>query len=350
MKVAVFGAGVIGKLRCATVIDNDSTTLVAVADVDEGRARGVAAGAPVFTDYRDALATGEVDVAIVSTPVHLHESMVLAAIEAGCHVLCEKPLSNSLESCRRMVEAAESSGVFLATGFNHRYYPSVKYLTDIVESGAIGSIDHIRSFGGHDGQGSFREEWMYKGSLSGGGTMMDVGIHMTDLVNHVAGNVVEVSGVVTGNVWKVEGSEDNAIAIMRTERDVPVIFQATWTEWKGYRVFLEAYGDRGMVRAYYAPMFNLLITQEKPGARRKRSFKFYPEIILREKLRGWETTAKISFDEELRDLLLMIEGRQVRLADGRAGLHAVEVADAVYRSSSEHRTIQLPLDRAKTGG
>jgi len=346
MRVAVLGAGVIGKLRCTTVVNNLKTELVAVADVDEERARAAGAGsvARVSRDYREVFDRAGVDATIVCSPIHLHEEMCLAAIEAGCHVLCEKPLSNSLESCRRIEDAAASAGVTLAVGFNHRYYPSVKYLTDVLDSGGIGELDHLRVFGGHDGTGSFREEWMFQGPISGGGTMMDVGIHMTDLVNYVAGEVVEVSGIATGGVWKVEGSEDNAMALMLTQRGVPVIFQATWTEWKGYKIFLEAYGDRGMIRAHYAPMFNLLITQEKAGARRKRSFKFYPEIIVREKLRGWESTTRRTFAEELDDFLKMVGGERVPLADGRAGVHAVEVAEAVYRSTREHRTINLPFD------
>jgi predicted dehydrogenase len=346
MRVAVLGAGVIGKLRCDTVMDNSRTELVAVADVDEARARAAAggSGARVSRDFAEALRGDEIDAVIVSSPVHLHEDMCLAAFEAGCHVLCEKPLSNSLDSCRRIRDAAGAKGRVLAIGFNHRYYPSVKYLTDVIERGTIGRVDHLRVFGGHDGQGSFRQDWMFEGRLSGGGTMMDVGIHMTDLVHHVAGRIVQVSGVATNDIWRVDGSEDNAMVVMRTERDVPVIFQATWTEWKGYKIFIEAYGDLGMVRAYYAPMFNLLITQEKPGAKRKRSFRFYPEIIIREKLRGWESTSRQSFAEELDDFLSMVEGRTVRLADGEAGVHAVEVAQAVYDSSRERRTVTLPLD------
>jgi predicted dehydrogenase len=346
MRVAVFGAGVIGKLRCATVIDNAETTLSAVADVDSDRARAAAgsSGARIFTDHRDVLSAGQVEMAIVSTPVHFHEEQCLAAFRAGCHVLCEKPLSNSLASCRRILKAATSAGRCLAVGFNHRYYPSVKYLTDVVQAGTIGKIDHLRAFGGHDGQGSFRADWMYKGELSGGGTMMDVGIHMTDLVNHVGGEIVHVSGIVTGGVWNVPGSEDNAMVVMRTSRDIPVVLQATWTEWKGYRIFLEAYGDLGMVQAYYAPMRNILITHERPGARRKRRFKVYPEIIVREKLKGWESTTRGTFEEELSDFLKMIAGEKVRLADGQAGVLAVEVADAVYRSSRERRAVTLPLD------
>jgi predicted dehydrogenase len=141
----------------------------------------------------------------------------------------------------------------------------------------------------------------------------------------------------------VEGSEDNAIAVMRTVRDIPVLYQATWTEWKGYRTFLEAYGDLGMVRASYAPMFNMLVTQDKPGGARKRKLKLYPEIIVREKLKGWETTTRITFDEELEDFLHMIAGETVRLADGKAGVHAIEVAQAVYRSTREKSTVTLPL-------
>ena len=345
MRVAVLGAGVIGKLRCGSVADNSRTQLIAVADVDEARARAAAGatGAKAYKDYRDVIAAGGLEGVIVSSPVHLHEEMCLAAFQAGCHVLCEKPLSNSLESSRRILAAAQRAGRTLAVGFNMRYYPSVKFLADVVAKGTIGRLDHVRAFGGHDGLAGFRADWMYKGPLSGGGAMMDVGIHVTDLIHHVAGEVTQVSGIATGNVWKVEGSEDNAIAVMRTARDVPVLYHATWTEWKGYRTFIEAYGDLGMVRAYYAPVFNLLITQSEPGGKRKRAFKLYPGIILREKLRGWETTTRVTFDEELADFLDMIDGKKVRLADGKAGVHAIEVAQAVYRSTREKSTVALPL-------
>lgn len=345
MRVAVLGAGVIGKLRCATVLDNSRTQLVAVADVDLERARTAGgSGVGVHADYRELLDNHELDAVIVSSPVHFHEEMCVAAFEKGCHVLCEKPLSNSLESARAIAAAAERTGRTLGVGFNMRYYPSVKYLTDVVEAGTIGPIDHLRVFGGHDGLAGFRADWMYQGHLSGGGAMMDVGIHVTDLVNHIAGDIVQVSGFATGNIWNVEGSEDNALAVMRTERDIPILYQATWTEWKGYGTFVEAYGPLGMVRAHYAPMSNVLITQDKPGGERKTTRKRYPEIALREKLRGWETTTKLTFDEELADFLDMIEGKGVRLADGKRGVLAVEVAQAVYLSTRERRTVNLPLE------
>lgn len=343
MRIAVFGAGTVGALRCATVRDNAETELVGIADVDLAKAGAAAAGtnALVTASYHDLLSKVSPDAVIISSPVQYHEEMCLAAIEAGCHVLCEKPLSNTVASCRRILAAAQEKSLRLAVGFNHRYYPSVQFLTKCIDDGLIGKVDHLRVFGGHDGLHNFRQEWMYKSAISGGGAMMDVGIHMTDLVNFIASDVVEVTAIATNQIWGIEGSEDNAMVIMRTVRDIPVIYQATWNEWKGYQIFLEAYGDKGMVRAAYAPMYNLLITQDKPGAPRKRQHKRYPEIILREKLQGWESTTQRAFAEELVDFIRMGKGQPLRLANGEAGCRAVEIANAVYCSSREHRTVIL---------
>ena len=343
MRFAVLGAGVIGTLRARSVHANPECTLVAVCDADAASAEGVAraTGAASFTDFRKLLAELDVDAVIVSTPVQLHEEMCLAAFAAGRHVLCEKPLSNSVESCRRIYEAALAAHRTLATGFNHRYYPAVKFLKQCIDEGRIGELDHVRVFGGHEGLANFRADWMFKGHISGGGAMMDVGIHTTDLARYIAGEITDVFGVATGRIWKVEGSEDNAMAVFRTERGIPVRYHATWTEWKGYNFHVEAYGDRGMVRASYAPMFNLLVTQERAGAPRKRHYRFYPEIMVREKLRSWQSTTRRSFDEELADFLRMVDGQQVPAADGWSGVRAVEVAQAVYRSTAECQAVRL---------
>lgn len=275
---------------------------------------GTSAG--VFTDYRSLLERTPVDIAIVSSPVHLHEEMVLASLARGAHVLCEKPLSNSVESCRRMLDAAAKHGRVLAVGFNHRYYPSVRFLKGVVDAGRIGEIDHLRVFGGHDGLNNFRADWMYKAPVSGGGAMMDVGIHMTDLTRFVLGEIAVVYGAATERIWNVPGSEDNALVILKSDAGVSALYHATWTEWKGYRMFLEAYGRLGMVRAYYAPMFNLLVTHDKPGGPRRRTFKLYPELIVREKLQGWQSTTYASFQAELADFVRRLRGETVPLADG----------------------------------
>jgi predicted dehydrogenase len=343
MRFGVIGTGIIGRLRAQTLHANPHTTLVAVADVDEASARATASplGAAVHRDYQEMLGVSELDAVIISGPVQLHEEMCIAAFEAGCHVLCEKPLSNSLDSCRRIYAAAEAAGRTLAVGFNHRYFDSMKFARKVIDEGGIGKLDHIRAAGGHDGLGNFREPWMFQGPLSGGGAMMDIGIHVTDLARYLAGEITSVYGVATNGIWNVEGSEDNALAIFHTEAGVPIAYQATWTAWKGYEFYLEAYGDRGMVRAAYGPMYNLWIERDpKTGARRKHH-RYYPGITVREKLRGWETTTRISFAEELADFLRMIRGEKVPLADGWSGLRSIEIANAVYRSSAERAPVTL---------
>lgn len=343
MGIAVIGAGVVGRMRARTVAAASDTSLIAVADVDEGRARAAVAGtgARAVMDYHQAIDLPGVEAVIVSSPGHLHEPMVMAALAEGKHVLCEKPLGIDVPSCRRMVEAAARAKRTLAVGFNHRYYPAFKHLKNTIESGAIGAVDHVRAHAGHPGLHEFRAEWMYQQATSGGGAMMDIGIHLTDLVRFAVGDVTDVTGMCSNRIWNVPGSEDNAIVMMKAAGGIPVRYQATWSEWKGYRLSLEVYGGRGMVGAYYAPMMNLTVTSDAPGGRRSRRLNFHPRITLREKFRGWETTATIAFAEELTDFLALIAGKPSRIADGRAGLAAVAVAHAAYESSAKGATVKV---------
>lgn len=343
MKFAVIGAGTIGQLRAQSIKSNPATELLGVADPATAQAERAVAGtsAKALADWRAVLDLPGLDAVMVSSPIQFHEEAVIAAFKAGKHVLCEKPLSNTVDACRRMVEAARASKRTLATGFNHRYYPSMKFLKQAVDRGQIGTVDHLRVFGGHDGLHNFRADWQYKSPVSGGGAMMDVGIHMTDLARYVMGEVSEVYGVSSNRVLQVPGSEDNAMAIFKSPTGVSATYQATWTEWKGYRFFVEVYGDKGMVRGYYAPMQNLLVTQDKPGGPRKKVRKLYPEIMLREKLKSWTSTALLSFQDELADFLRMVAGEKTALADGVAGFRAVEMANAVYESSKTGKPISL---------
>lgn len=349
MRFSVIGAGVIGKLRAQTVLDRGDLELAWVADLDQEAARAATgrSEAGVFADYREALGQDAPEAVIISGPCHLHEEMILAAFAAGAHVLVEKPLAPGVEACRRILEAARAAGRSLGVGFNHRFYPSIRFVKEVLDSGRLGRIDHFRIFGGHDGLANFRADWMYKSELSGGGALMDCGIHMTDLARYLGGEIRSVYGVATGEVWKVPGSEDNAMAIFETTAGVPMSYHATWTEWKGYRFYVEAYGERGMVRGYYAPMFNLLVERDPTNGARKKTRRFYPEIILREKLRGWQTTTLGTFQAELADFLGMIAGREVDLADGLSGLRAVEIAAAVKQSRAEKRLIEFPEAAAR---
>lgn len=343
MRIAVAGAGRIGRLRARSVVAEPATTLVAVQDIDQTAARKAAgsSGARVEGDFRRLADDPGIDAIIISTPVGLHEEMVLAALSAGKHVLVEKPLSNSVASCRSIHAAARSSGLTVAVGFNHRYYRAMKYLKEVVDAGTLGTLDNLRVRAGHCEVHTFPAEWMYKGELSGGGAMMDIGLHATDLARFLLGEIREVYGLAAGDVWKIPGSEDRAVAVFKAESGASVIYEATWNEWQGYQIALEAYGAKGMAQGTVAPQSNLLITHERPGTPRRRTARTYLDIKVREKLQGWETTTLGSFREELTDFLRRVAGGKVPLGDTLDGLRAVQIAQAVYDSTTTGKVIPI---------
>jgi predicted dehydrogenase len=343
MQFGLIGAGCIGQLRAQALAKVPGAKLVAVVDVDQERVVQAAgsARARVCKDVAELLGSDQVEAVIVSTPPQFHEEAALAALAAGKHVLCEKPLSNSLDACRRMLEAAQKSGKTLATGFNHRYFPAIRFLKQTLADGCIGKLDHIRAFAGHEGLSQFRAPWEYNKAVIGGGALMDVGIHVIDLTAYILGDVREVFGIASNEVWHLP-SEDNGFALLRSASGTVATLHATWSEWKGYRFYVEAYGDKGMVRAYYAPMMNLLIEKPTAESKPRRRFLFYPMNALREKLFGWQSTVIETFRQELTDFIsLSRDGKGSRIADGYAGFRAVEIANAVYRSSVEKRSITL---------
>lgn len=347
MKFGLIGAGGIGKVRAKALANTPGCELFAVTDADPDRARALAAsGRPadqmaVAGDYNQMLAMDEIEALIVSTPPQFHEETVIAALESGKHVLCEKPLANTLDACRRMVEASRRTGKTLATGFNHRYFPAVQFVKQTLDSGAIGELDHVRAFAGHTGLDQFSAPWMYDQQVIGGGALMDNGIHIIDLTRYILGDVVEVYGFATSNVWKQGLSEDNGCAILRGANGKYAMLQATWTEWKGYRFYIEAYGSKGMARAYYAPMFSMAVFMNETGGARRRKLNFYPRIMLEEKLIGWQLTTEKAFRQEFADFIRLCAGHQETIADGFSGFRAVEIANAVYRSARERQPVKL---------
>lgn len=342
MRIGVIGAaGKIGQMRVATLLADPNTELAAVMDMSMEKARAFAHGAPAFTDL-DAFLAVPMDAVVISTPAHVREPLCMAAFAAGLHVLSEKPLHHTVEGSARILAAAKAAKRHLGAGFNMRYYPAFSYIKDVMESGRIGEIDHIRIYGGHEGLPKFAFDWEYKSEISGGGALWDVGIHMSDMARFLMGEITEVYGVASEKVWKVPGSEDNAMAIFKAPSGVSAIYQATWTDWKGYKSAVEVYGSHGMVRGAYAPMENTLITMAEPGGTTTVTRNRYRGIQFREKLRSWKTTALASFQQELADFVALTEGKQgLRIADGHAALRAVEIAAAVPESSRTGQPVVL---------
>lgn len=343
MRLGLIGCGWAGSQRAEATSRLTGFQLGAVADQDLARARTLSDmyGAVVDPDWHSLVRREELDAVIVSSPPPLHTEMCIKALKNGKHVFCEKPLARTPVECRQILEAAERSDRVLATGFNYRFYPAVVKAREILDSGLIGELDHIRSYAGHPGGSEFTHPWVHDVDVMGGGALLDNGIHVIDLTRYFLGEVAEVKGYATGNVWRFPGCEDNGFALLRSPTGKVASLQASWSEWRGYRLAIEIYATRGYVRASYPPMMTRAVWANQPGGRLHRKNYFFPKLQIMERLRSYRWTALHSFMEELQAFAQAIHGKKTPLALGFDGLRAVQIAHAVYRSSANGGTVHL---------
>lgn len=342
MRFGLIGLGGIGQVRKAAIEQSPDCSLTAVFDINKDVAAQLGSDVRFF-DTVDALLAADVcDAVIISTPTNFHLEQSIAAMQSGKHVIVEKPMASSVEECKKMLEVSRQTGKVLTVGFNHRYFEAIKEMREAIQSGAIGKLSYIRAYAGHTGLSEFKSPWMYDKDVMGGGTLMDNGIHVLDLTQHLMGGVNSVCGVATTDIWKLDRSEDNGFALMRGNDNVVAMYHSSWTEWKGYQFYIEAYGDKGMFRAYYAPMMSTLITMDKPGGARKVKRNFYVASIFREKFKGWQSTVIQTFMDELEDFVSLTRGGPAgNIARAEDGLRAAQIANAVYTSSTSGDSVQL---------
>jgi predicted dehydrogenase len=297
----------------------------------------------VKTDWRTLVRRDDLDAVIVSTPPPLHAEMCIEALENNKHVLCEKPLARTPAECKQILETAQRSGRVLATGFNYRFYPAIMKAREILDSGLIGELDHIRSYAGHPGGSEFTHPWVHDVNVMGGGALLDNGIHIIDLTRYFLGEVAEVKGYATNTVWGFHGCEDNGFALLKSPPGKVASLQASWSEWRGYRFHIEVYGTQGCVRASYPPMMTQMVRVNDRGGRSHRKTYLFPKLQVVERLRSYRWTGLQSFINELMAFAgaATREGKKTPLALGYDGLRAVQIAHAVYDASANRGSIIL---------
>ena len=340
MRVGLIGCGDIGRVRASAVSQTPDAKLTVVSDLEGKRASGIASqfGAAVAPDWKSLVRRDDVDVVIVSTPPSVHAEMCIEALGAGKHVMCEKPLARTPNECRRIIEAAESAGRVLATGFNYRFYPSILKAREVLDSGLIGTLDHVRSYSGYSAA-EHSHGWLHDVEVMGGGALRDNGIHLIDLTRYFLGEVAEVKGFATENVWNFKGCEDNGFALLRSTEGRVATVQASWTEWRKYRFLIEIYGSRGCIRASCFPMITEVTWSASLGGRTNRKTHYFPMTHLWEKLKSYRWVVAQSFVREMQAMRRAIKGERTALADGLDGLRTVEIAHLAARGG-----VQISLE------
>lgn len=237
--VAIVGCGLIGQKRAKALGD---ARLVACADVQLERAQALARtyDAAVSADWKEVVQRPDVDIVIVATTNNMLAEITQTSVEAGKHVLVEKPAARSAAELEPVIEAAKTANRRVRVGFNHRYHPALRKAREIINSGVAGELMFVRGRYGHGGRLGYEKEWRANPALSGGGELIDQGVHLIDLSRWFLGDFQSVSGFAHTYYWDMP-VDDNGFMTLKTSKQQVAHLHVSCTEWKNL-FSLEIYG------------------------------------------------------------------------------------------------------------
>ncbi len=334
LKFCVVGCGGFGSRR-VNALRKIGAEISCLVDLDEKLISKLAEeiGCGYDIDYHKVVKRDDVDCVVVATPNKFHAPITIAALDAGKHVICEKPLARNVEEARAMVRAAKRNKVFLKTGSNLRYFSNVKKAKELVDGGVIGKPLFVRGWIGHDGK-KVLHAWNVDKEVAGGGTLLDNGAHILDLFRWFVGDFSECFGYARTLSMPIE-VEDNGMGLFRAKDGKMAFIQSSWTEWSGY-MYMEVYGPKGSVvidnrGERIAETSKWLITSKtifttEDGARQVFDYSSEPPQ---------------SYELELKDFIDHVRRGKQPIASGHDGMKVVDMVEGIYKSSSTGRMVKL---------
>ncbi|HWF46478.1 MAG TPA: Gfo/Idh/MocA family oxidoreductase [Bryobacteraceae bacterium] len=325
MRVVIVGCGLVGRKR-ARALGNEHQLIAAVDAVLE-RAQSLAAsfsGAVATTDVEEAVSRSDVDAVIVATTNQHLAPTSLAAIDAGKHVLVEKPAARNSGELQPLIATSESRKVCVQVGFNHRYHPGFQKARAIVDSGALGPLMFIRGRYGHGGRLGYEKEWRAIPEIAGGGELLDQGVHLIDLAGWFLGPFVHIDGYAHTYFWDMP-VEDNGFLLLRTDQDRIAQLHASCTEWKNLFSF-EIYGRQGKLHVEGLG--------GSYGIERLSWYKMLPRMGPPETT-IWEFPGEdLSWNLELEAFQGFIQRRETPRPGLREAVSALQVVEEIYRKTT----------------
>jgi predicted dehydrogenase len=313
-------------------------TVLAIADVNktalEGRQKqwGIPDG---YADYHDLLAREDVEAVSVCLPNALHHPATIAAARAGKHVLCEKPISLSLEQAREMIAECDKAGVVLQVGHHLRTNAFAMKAHELIRNGTLGRITYVRLRQAHDwgGNTTVRDSFG-KLASSGGGTLLDNGCHMMDLARYLGGDVREVHARTATLGFEIE-VEDTSVVSLEFANGALGTVENAWTA-TGWEEGFWVYGTRGALEY-----------TNRTGVKEMRHVQRYaagtgwtdPDVTVH-RYGGLDphSVGVIAFLEAIR-------GERQVVCTGQDGLEAVRLVLASYESARERKPVTMqPLE------
>lgn len=324
MKVALIGAGGIGELWALAIKGSDITP-VYVIDTDAARGGKLANELDCsFATDVDTEAISQVDAAIVAVP-HVHLAPISKKLlQRGVHVLCEKPGGMSSEEVQANIDLARENGLLYIPGFNHRYHPAYLEAKRRFETGEIGDLMFVRARYGFGGRPGYEKEWRFNKKISGGGELLDQGIHMIDLARWFMGDITEVKGFAENLFWGGD-VEDNGFVLLRNKKGNIAQIHVSWTNWEWVHQF-EIFGTKGYLTidgldSRYRGPERLTIGHADP-----RSGSFPQEEIIQYGTEKKEDSLR----RELEEFAKAISHQSTSVPSGDDAVKAMQIVEEIY--------------------
>jgi predicted dehydrogenase len=309
MRLALFGCGWIQDFHARAVVACGHE-VVAVANHREETARAFAERhgiARVTTDWERLATDPEVDAVVIGTPNALHHPQAVAALEAGKHVLVEKPMATSVAGCDAMIAAARSSGTALMVGHCWRFHTDVLAMRDRIETGELGDVVKTRGYGVHAGWGP--SGWFVDKALAGGGALPDMGVHAIDTARFLLGDPepVRVCAAIDTRYGDYEVDDDGILLISWSQGTNSIVESGWWQPHKeGLEAETEVYGTQGYARIF---------PREEPS-------------------QDYEHCAQPMYTAQMQEFLGAIEAGRPPRPSGTDGRVVLEVVERAYASAS----------------
>ena len=342
LKIVIVGAGFATRIVHMPGYSGIGVPVAAICDLDRARAQSLAgqyAIPNVYTDWREMLEKEQPDVVSVCLPNVLHAEITIAALEAGAHVLCEKPLATSVAEAKAMFGAARKAGRVLMAAQHLRFQAEARAMKRVIDSGALGEIYHAEATAmrrlGIPTWGLFHQK-----SVSAGGTLLDLGVHQLDQTIWLMGNPrpVRVSAVtqqrfgrrpeiaaLLRNAWDPEAFdvEDFAIAFVRFEDGSDLLLRTSWAAHIEQNTFnVQILGTDGGVSLHPPALYHMrngVLATEEYKSLQQRS----------------------TYEGQARAFLAAVRGEREVAVKEEETLNVQRILNGAYRSAEEGREVEV---------
>ena len=342
VKVGIIGSQFISAIHAESLQRCQSAEMVAVASPTPGNAERFARRHEIphhFTNYHDLLAMPEVDLVAIGIPNHLHCEVVVAAAQAGKHIVIEKPLCLNLAEADQMIEAARHAKVKLMYAEELCFAPKYVRLKQLLDAGALGQPTLVKQSEKHDGP---HAPHFWDVERSGGGVTMDMGCHAIEFFRWMLGRppVKSVYAQMSTQVHQAKTvGEDNALLIVEFENGVIGLAEESWTKLGGMDDRAEVHGSKGVafadllhgnsIETYSQDGYDYAV--EKSGGTKGWSFTIYEEAY------------NYGFHQEMAHFVDCVRHDRKPLVTGEDGRAVLEVIFAAYESARTGRKVSLPF-------